>query len=144
MKTYYNCKLRYTKQHEDGSIKHVKEDFLLDGVSYTEAETLFHKFIEENISGEFTVKNIYKTNISEVINYEDSDNWYKCKVLYVTIDGDSSKEVKVSKYFLVNAKTVKEAYERIEDSLSSMLVPFEIPSITLTNVVEVIEYKEKS
>ena len=99
--------------------------------------------MEQNIAGEFAITAITKSNISEVINYEDSDYWYKCKVTYSTVDGDSEKEVKINTYFLVGAEDVRQAFVRVEDNLSSMLVPFEIPSITKTNIVEVYPYLEE-
>ncbi|MEO1654616.1 MAG: DUF4494 family protein, partial [Bacteroidota bacterium] len=54
---------------------------------------------------------------------------------------ESQKEKKVSKYMLVSAHNVKEAFERIEESLSTMLVPFEIPSIIESPFVEVFVYE---
>ncbi len=131
------------KQNDEGIMKQVTEAFLVDAMSYTEAESRIYKAMEQNIAGEFSVHSITKTNISEVINYEDQETWFKCKVTYSTVDGDSEKEVKINTYFLVSAENVKEAFERVEDNLSSMLVPFEVPSITLTNIVEVFPYAEE-
>ncbi len=137
MKIWYSCKVKFTKETEDGFLKQVSENYLVDAVSYTDAETRIYAIMEDHVRGEFSVASISKTNLSEVINYEDEENWYKCKVTYSTVDGDKAKEVKVTTYMLVSAAQVKQAFERVEDNLSSMLVPFEIPSITLTNFVEV-------
>ena len=143
MKIWYSCKVKYGKQNDEGIMKQVTEPFLVDAMSYTEAESRIYAAMERNISGEFSVHSITKTNISEVINYDDSDYWYKSKVTYSTVDGDSDKEVKINTYFLVSAENVKQAFERVEDNLSSMLVPFEIPSIALTNIIEVYPYAEE-
>ncbi|MEO1051997.1 MAG: DUF4494 domain-containing protein [Bacteroidota bacterium] len=142
MKIWYACKVRFTKETEDGTLKQVTETFLIDAVSYTEAETRIYAAMEQNIAGEFTINSISKTNLSEVINYEDVDTWYKCKVSYSTVDADSEKEIKINTYYLVSAQNVKEAYERVEDNLSSMLVPFDIPSITVTKIMEVFPYEK--
>ena len=137
MKIWYSCKVKFSRETEDGFLKQVTENYLVDAISYTEAETRIYGLMEQNVHGEFSVTNISKTNLSEVINYEDEEAWFKCKVTYSTVDGDKGKEVKVTTYFLVAAAHVKQAYERVEDNLSSMLVPFDIPSINLTNFVEV-------
>lgn len=137
MKIWYSCKVKFTKETEDGFLKQVSENYLVDAVSYTDAESRIYAIMEDYVRGEFSVASISKTNLSEVINYEDEENWYKCKVTYSTVDGDKAKEVKVTTYFLVSAGDVKQAFERVEDNLSSMLVPFEIPSITLTNFIDV-------
>ena len=142
MKLWYSCKVKYGKQNDEGIMKQVSEPFLVDAMTYTEAESRIYAAMEQNVAGEFTVHSITKTNISEVINYEDADYWYKSKVTYSTVDADSGKEVKINTYFLVSAENAKQAYERVESNLSSMLVPFEIPSITLTSIVEVFPYVE--
>ncbi len=137
MKIWYSCKVKFTKETEDGFLKQVSENYLVDAVSYTDAETRIYAIMEDYVRGEFSVASIAKTNLSEVINYEDEENWYKCKVTYSTVDADKGKEVKVTTYMLVSAAQVKQAFERVEDNLSSMLVPFDIPAINLTNFVEV-------
>ena len=137
MKIWYSCKVKFSKETEDGFLKQVTENYLVDAISYTEAESRIYGIMEQNVFGEFSVASISKTNLSEVINYEDEEGWYKCKVTYSTVDGDKGKEVKVTTYFLVSAANVKQAFERVEDNLSSMLVPFEIPAINLTNFIEV-------
>ncbi len=142
MKIWFSCKAKYGKENDEGIMKQVTEPYLVDAVSYTEAESRIYEVMELNVSGEFHISAISKTNISEVINYEDSDYWYKCKVTYATVDGDNGKEIKVTTYFLVCAENLKQAYERVEDNLSSMLVPFEIPSITKTNIVDVFPFLE--
>ncbi|MEL6561383.1 MAG: DUF4494 domain-containing protein [Bacteroidota bacterium] len=137
MKIWYSCKVKFTKETEDGFLKQVSENYLVDAVSYTDAESRIYAIMEDYVRGEFSVASIAKTNLSEVINYEDEENWYKCKVTYSTVDADKGKEVKVTTYMLVSAAHVKQAFERVEDNLSSMLVPFDIPAINLTNFVEV-------
>jgi len=137
MKVWYNCKVKYGRETEDGFMKQITEDYLVDAISYTEAESRIYGIMENHVSGEFSVNSISKTNITEVINYEDEESWYKCKVTYSTVDGDSGKDMKVTAYFLVSASHVKMAFERVEDNLSSMLVPFDIPAITLTKIIDV-------
>ena len=140
MKTWYSCKVKHNKEGDDGMLKQVTDTFLLDAVSYTDAEARMNEVVARDISGEFAVTNISKTNIAEVINYEDSDTWFKCKVTYSTVDGDNDKEVKINTYILVCALHVKRAFERIEKHFEGMLVPYDIPSITQTNIIEVYPY----
>ena len=142
MKVWYICKAKYGKEMDDGIMKQVTEAHLVDAVSYTEAESRIYAAMEQNVAGEFSITAISKSNISEVMNYEDCDDWYKCKVSYSTVDGDSEKEVKINTYYLVCAENVKQAYERVDDNMNSMLVPFEIPSIVKTNIMEVFPYME--
>lgn len=143
MKIYYNAKIKHNKEMDDGMLKQVTEDYLFDAVSYTDAEAKAYEYAERNISGEFSVTKITHTNISEVINHEDGDLWLKAKVCYQAVDGDSDKPININTYLLVSAVNVKQAYERIEDHLSSMLVPFSVPTIAETKILEVVTEDQK-
>tara|TARA_R110002020_G_scaffold28871_1_gene91525 strand:- start:1852 stop:2355 length:504 start_codon:yes stop_codon:yes gene_type:complete len=143
MKIWYVAKIKYQKQTDEGLLKLVTESYLVDAVSFTEAEARIIEVMAPEISGEILVDSIAKATYTEILNYEDSDKWFKGRVTYISVDGDGGKEKKVSTYFLVSANTTKEAYERIDDSLSSMLVPFEVPSVSLTNIIEVFPYNSE-
>jgi hypothetical protein len=143
MKTWYSCKIKYAKENDEGLLKQVTEAFLVDAISYTEAETRIYSIAEEILSREFVVTQITKTNISEVLKMEEADDWYKSKITYVANDDESGKEIKVTIYYLVCAENVKQAFEFIEEFMSSMLVPYQVPSITKTNIVEVFPFSEE-
>lgn len=140
MNNWFTVKVKYTKQLEDGRLKRVTEPYLVDSVSFTDAEARIHEEIGQSIQGEFLVTGISKTDYADIFYYEDSDVWYKCKLTYVTVDGDEGKEKKISSNFLVTANNVKEAYDRIHESLSDMMVTFEVPSIMITPIIEVLPY----
>lgn len=140
MNTWFQCKVKYQKLDEEGRQKFVTEPYLLDAVSFTEAESRAFEKLGEEIDGEFSVTNLSKTNFTEIVPNENADDWYKCKVAFVMLDEDSGKEKKVNNYFLVQANNVKEAVEGVEESLKEMLVPFEIPSVALTPIMEVWPY----
>ncbi len=140
MKTWYNCKVKSNKQAEDGSVKQGTEVFLIDAVTYTEAEARMNEIAARDIHGEFLITHITKTNIGEVIPDEDSFTWFKAKVVYVTVDADTEKEMKINTYLLVAAQHIKQVFEKIEDHFRGTMVPYEIPSITQTPIVEVYPY----
>src|SRR5690606_21457693 len=94
------------------------------------------------IRGDFQVTNISKSNIVDVFFYDDIDIWYKCKASYVVADADSGKEKKVTQFMLVSAHHVKEAYERIYESLNNMLVSFVVPDIKESPIVEIFAYEK--
>lgn len=138
MKIYYLVTITYNKELEDGYIKQTSDQFITDAVSYTDAEQIAYAYAEQNIHGEFTLSKVVKTNLSEILNNDDSDSFFKAKVVYSTVDGDKDKEVVINSYLLVNADSAKQAIERIEEHLKSMLVPYTIPSVALTKVLEII------
>ena len=140
MKSWFVCTVKYTKEDDKGNRKKITEPYLVDAVSFSEAEARIYQELESIIQGDFYVNDISKSNFEDVFHYDDADVWYKCKVTYTDVDHESQKEKKITKYMLVSAHDVKQAYERMQESLNTMIVPFEIPSIVESSFVEVFVY----
>lgn len=141
MRTWFMCKVKYQKEDEEsGLLKSVTEPYLFDAMSFTEAETRVYEELADSIRGEWLVTSITKTKFIDVFRYDDSDIWHKCKVTYTVADGDSGKEKKVTNLMLVTAHDVKQAYERIYESLNNMLVTFRVPEVTETPIMEVFPF----
>ncbi|RPA66790.1 DUF4494 domain-containing protein [Cyclobacteriaceae bacterium YHN15] len=143
MRTWFLCRVKYAKENEQGLLKNVSEQYLVDAVSFTEAEARIYDMLGSTIRGDFQVTNISKSNLVDVFPYDDIDIWHKCKITYVVADADSGKEKKVTQYMLVTAHDVKEAYERIHESLNNMLVTFRVPDVTESPIVEVFPYESE-
>ena len=94
------------------------------------------------IRGDFQVTSISKSNIVDVFFFDDVDVWHKCKITYIVADADSGKEKKVTQYMLVTAHNLKEAYDRIYESLNNMLVSFNVPDISESPIVEIFPYEK--
>lgn len=141
MRVWFLCRVKYAKENEQGLLKNVSEQYLVDAVSFTEAEARIYDMLGSTIRGDFQVTNISKSNFVDVFPYDDIDIWHKCKITYVVADADSGKEKKVTQYMLVTAHDVKEAYDRIHESLNNMLVTFRVPDITESPIVEVFPYE---
>jgi type III secretion system FlhB-like substrate exporter len=111
-------------------------------MTFTDAEARIYEELGQVIRGEFNVVGITRTELHDIFIYDDADVWYKVKVKYETADADSEKAKKVTQNFLVTANSVKEAYERIKECLSTLLVDFEIPSIVVSPIVEIFPFAE--
>ena len=134
--------MKYTKQLDNGALKRVSEPYLLAAMTFTDAEARIYEELGQIIRGEFNVVGIARTEIHDIFAYDDADVWYKCKVRYESMDAESEKARKVNQNFLVSAGSVKEAFERIQESLSTLMVDFEIPSIVVSPIVEIFPYAE--
>ena len=142
MNNWFTVKVKYTKQLDNGALKRVSEPYLLAAMTFTDAEARIYEELGQIIRGEFNVVGITRTEIHYIFAYDDVDLWYKVKIKYESADADSEKAKKVTQNFLVSANSVKEAYERIKESLSTLLVDFEIPSIMVSPIVEIFPYAE--
>ena len=94
MHTWFECKIRYEKVMENGMQKKVTEPYLVDALSFTEAEARIIEEMTPFISGEFTVSDIKRANYSEIFTSEEeaADRWFKCKLIFITLDDKSGAE----------------------------------------------------
>lgn len=115
---------------------------MLDAVSYTEAEAIMYEKLSERVRGEFTITSLTKSRITDVFLYEDADFWHKVKITYFVTDADSGVEKKVTNTMMVTAHDVKDAYDRIHQSLNNMLVSFRVPEIVESPIVEVFPHEK--
>jgi len=137
MNNWFTVKVKYTKQLENGTFKRVSEPYLLAAMTFTDAEARIYEELGAIIRGEFDVISISRTELHDIFAYDDSATWWKCKVTYESAEHNSEKVKKVSQNFLVSAETAKEAYERIQESLSTLMVDFNIPSIVFSPIVDI-------
>ncbi len=141
MKIWFLCKVKYQKEQEDGKVKNITEPYLVDAMSFTEAEARIYDKLGSVIRGDFQVTHINKTNIIDIFHYDDIDVWYKCKITY-SVSEESGKEKKINNHMLVSAHNVKQAYDRIHESLNNMLATFTVPEIVESPIVEIFPYDE--
>jgi|TARA_B110000259_G_scaffold47396_1_gene55237 hypothetical protein len=144
MTDWFTVKIKYLKQSpDDGSITSKSEAYMLNALSFTEAEARLQGILEEYIP-EYNLLACAKTNIQDVIIDEAYENFFKVKVSYVSADPDSGKEKKINENYIIQADGLKEAYEKMEVRLQGSIVSWEIPSITKSNVVDVFPYIEET
>lgn len=125
---------------EDGTFKRVSEPYLVAAMTFTDAEARIYEELGSLIRGEFMVTGITRADFHDIYHYEDADTWYKCKITYESYDGESSKAKKTSQTFLVTAHTVKEASERLKESLSGMMIDYVIKSVVESPLVDVFPF----
>lgn len=143
MNSWFTVKVKYTKQLENGTFKRVSEPYLLAAMTFTDAEARIYEELGSSIRGEFQVTGITRTDLHDIFQYDDAEQWFKCKVTYDRIDEDGEKAKTISQNFLVSAANVKESYERIEESLATLMIDFNVVSITASPIVEIFPYREE-
>lgn len=143
MTNFFEAKVKYIKIDEaTGKEKKVNASFLVDAVSYTEAEQRMYKELEQMVSGEFDIPAMKKANYTDVF-FTPSDietNWYKCKVKFIFIDEQAGKEKKVTNTMLIQANSSENAFVLINERLYDMTVDYDIVGVNETNIEEVFVY----
>ena len=137
MINWFTVKLKYTKQLEDGTLKRVTEPYLLAGMTFTDAEARIYEELGASINGEFLVSGITRTDIHEIFPLDGSNVWYKCKISYESPDADGGKNKKNHQFILVEASTVKEAYENLADNMSNLMVDYKVISVAESPIIDV-------
>lgn len=146
MNNWFECKIRYDKTLENGLQKKVTEPYLVDALSFTEAEARIIEEIKPFISGEFTVSDIKRANLSELFpsDEEAADKWFKCKLLFITLDEKSGNEKKISSLVLVQAADLRDAVKKLDENMKGTMADYEIYSITETPIMDVYPYQAET
>lgn len=138
--TWYECKVKYKKTHDTGEQKVTTDTYLLDAISYTEAEARITEEMKTYTEEDFRIMNIKVANFSEVHPFENSDRWFKSKVSLIALDEESGKEKKTNIYLLVQANDVKEAFDNTTQAMEQTMGDYSIPSITESPILDVFPY----
>jgi len=136
---WFECKVRYDKMQENGSVKKVNEPYLVDALTFTEAEARIIEEITPFMSGEFSISAVKKTKISEIFYDEadDADRFYMVKVMFVTLDEKSGVEKKSATLILVQAGDFEGALARFNEGMKGSAADYEIASIAETPLMDV-------
>jgi len=142
MNSWFTVKVKYTKQLENGTFKRVSEPYLLAAMTFTDAEARIYEELGTTIRGEFLVTGIARTDIHDIFQYDESEAWFKAKISYDKLEEEGDKKKTISQNFLVSAETVKEAYERIVESLSTLMIDYQITQIIASPIVDIFPYND--
>lgn len=141
MHNWFECKIKYEKTAEDGKIVKVNEAYLVDALSFSEAEERINKEMEPFISGEFSVSNIRRARINEMFFNENGDKWYRCKVYFISLDEEKGIEKRVATTMMVQANDVKEAWDGLNEGMKGSMADYQVAAITETNIMDVYKYE---
>ena len=138
---WFETKVQYEKVQVDGTQKKVTEQYVVDALSFTEAESSIIEEMKTYVSGDYKIKNITPANYHEVFFSDDTqdDKWYKVKLAFITIDEKTEKEKHSIVHYLVQARSTGTAQQAINDVMSKSMIDHETVSISETKILDVFE-----
>ena len=141
--TWFETKVRYDKTMDDGHEKKVTEVFVVDALSFTEAETKITEELSAYTSGETFIKAITRAPYSEVLFSDDSkdDKWYRVKLAFITLDERTEKEKKTLVTYLFQAANIDKARAYVKEVMDKTAIDYEVVSISETPVLDIFEHK---
>ena len=136
---FYEVKVQYQKMQEDGKEKKVTELYVVEALSFTEAEARIIEEMTPYISGEFDVVSEKIAPYNEILISDslNDDKWFISKVSLITIDEKTAKEKKTSLRLLVQADTSETALEYTKKLFDSSMTEFSIDAVKDTPTLEV-------
>lgn len=137
---WYECKVKYRKIDDIGVQKVTTEPYLVDALSYTEAESRINEEMKAFTSEEFKITNIKVANYAEIHPFENADRWFKSRVSLMAYDEESGKERKTNMYLLVQANDVKEAYDNTIEVMKGTMGDYTIPAVSESPIIDVFPY----
>ena len=143
--TWFECKIKYEKVMEDGLQRQVVEQYVVDALSFAEAEQRIIEEMSAYISGEFEVADVKKASYKEVFFDNDnaaSDRWYKAKLDFITTDEKTEKEKRSRVTYLVQATNLNRAMKNVDTVMGGTMIDYDAASISDTKLVDVFEYKK--
>lgn len=140
----FECGIRYNKTLENGQEKKVTELYIVDALSFSEAEQRIIK--EMSAYGEFEVVSEKITNYSELVRSNDTeaDLWYKVKINLITLDEMTAKEKKTPLYLLVQAKNIDDARRLTNEHMKDSVADWNCEAVSETKIMDVFVYGEES
>ena len=140
---WFECKISYEKMMENGVQKRVSEPYLVDALSFTEAEARIIEEMKPYISGEFTVANIKRARIAELFTNETGDRYYRFKVIFISLDEKSGTEKKTAVSMLAQASDLKEAIAVLEKGMKGTMADYVIASVSETMIMDIFPFSNE-
>ncbi len=139
MSSWFQCKVKYDRNGEDGNFTSVNEVYLVDAMSFTEAEKRITEELKPFVSGEFNITDIKRKRIAELFENNEGDIWYLCKVMFITLDEEKGVEKRTASFMLSQGENLKEALDVLINGMKGTLAQYEIASITETPIMDVLK-----
>nr|WP_262913745.1 DUF4494 domain-containing protein [Alloprevotella tannerae] len=144
MNEWFQCTIKYEKTLENGLVKKVSEPYLVDAISFTEAEKRIIEEIKPFMTGIFEVADIKRAHYAELFESADesADRFFKAKLQFITLDEKSGKEKKTSQNILVQAADLRDSIQRLDEGMKTSTIDYTIASVQETPIMDIYHYKE--
>ncbi len=146
MSEWFQCTVKYEKTMENGQQKKVTEPYLVDAISFTEAERRIIEEISPFMAGTFEVSDIKRAHFAEIFESTDdsADRFFKAKLLFVTLDEKSGKERKTTQQILIQATDLRDSIKRLDEGMRGSMMDYTIASVQETTIMDVYHYQQSA
>lgn len=141
---WFECKVRFEKTMEDGMPKKVVEVYVVDSLSFSEAEKRITEEMAPYVSGDMDIVDLKIAQYKEIFfaDSDSADKWYKVKLAFITLDEKTDKEKKSNVYYLVNAENIEAAIKNINEVMGGTMIDYKTMNVNETCIIDVFEYNK--
>lgn len=136
MATYFETAVRFRKMQENGIEKPVTEKYLVNALSFTEAEERIVEEMRSRISGEYSIRAVRRMAIAEIF-HQDMDRFYLAKAAFVTLDEKTGTEKKTVSQILVGGENFDAALVNLKEGMKGTIADWELQSLAETQILEI-------
>lgn len=136
---FFEVKIQYQKMQENGKEKKVTEQYVVEALSFTEAESRIAEEMLNYTDGDLDVVSEKIAPFNEIFISDNStdDKWFVSKVGFITLDEKTAKEKKQTFRYLVQASTSEIALDYTKEMLSHGMSDYSIDSVQDTPTLNV-------
>ena len=137
MSMWYKTSVTYDKMMDDGSVRKVTEKYLVDSLSFAEAEARTTEERKPFTPSDFDVRAAKRTKITQIFGDNEAERFYLAKVAFITIDEKTAAEKRTVSQILVCAKDFDEALQIFKDGMKDAMADWELVSLAETQIMQV-------
>lgn len=145
LNAWFECTVAIDQMQDDGYTKAVTQKYLVDAISFKEAEDRIIEEVAPYADGNFDVKAVKKVRISELFTNDSAtaDRWYRVKAVFITIDEKTQMEKETPAAIMVQSATFADALADFNNGMKGSMVDYRIVGITETKILDVFKYQKK-
>lgn len=140
MHNWFECKVKYKVLDEQGREKQITEPYLIDALSFTEAEARIQEELRSFLGEGFLVANMTRAKYADIFFHDEGDRWYKSKITFISIDESKGVEKKSSCFMLTQADSLEKALETLHADLKEMASDFQVVAIQETPIMDIFPF----
>lgn len=142
--SWSTVKIKYQEEQQSGSLKTIVETYLIEALSFSDAEARTYELLKDVINENYTIMSIGNVRVSDIFESDIAEKWFQAKIVYTSIDEIKKVEKRIVLNVFVQADNILQVYERIILEFKNMLIPYEIEGIKLTPILEVYKQNPQS
>ena len=140
--TLFETQIRYDRINARGVQDTCTETYLVEALSFSQAEASITIEMQPYITGDFDIPAIKRISVAGIIDRHnsDADKYFRAKLTYITINERTMKEKRQSFNYIVRANDIDSAHAAVVAYMKQSPQDYVIAKLEETRIVELISH----